>query len=130
MLKQPRRKINVYNFHLINLRRVHTGDNMKLFTMCLCISVVQILYTYIYLQKDLLNFFTLSNRMTRICVRMRWKEERKNATRVQNVCLSFFSTSFFETWTCRSKWTNTSWCFGNVQLLRTSVTVFLLTLPL
>lgn len=47
----------------------------------------------------------------------------ERTTTKTNACLPFFLGSFFVTWTwtCCSKWTNTSWCFGNVQLLRTVV---------
>lgn len=60
--------------------RVHTGDNMKLFTMCLCVAVqsTDFLHTAlgcVYL-KDLLNFFTLFNRVTRISVQMRGQQQK------------------------------------------------------
>lgn len=47
----------------------------------------------------------------------------ERTTTKTNACLPFFLASFFVTWTwtCCSKWTNTSWCFGNVQLSRTVV---------
>lgn len=81
MLKQPRRKINVYNFHLINLLCACIQAIIWNYSRCVFLCTSR--HTVCVYLKDLLNFFALFNSVTRVSVQMR--RQQGNATHSKRV---------------------------------------------